>query len=74
MEEPKAQCALSMLRNLLRDEEATTRLLVENQAGGENTREYHFPIWERVMDAAELVREGRGRVGGDLQPEGAGGA
>ena len=54
----KAECALATLRNLLRDEEATNTVLVMNQAGGVNTGEYTFQVWERVMTAVGLVREG----------------
>ena len=56
--EAKAQCALSTLRNLLRDEEASVDLLVENQTRGGVGRHYHFPEWRKVMGAAKLVWDG----------------
>ena len=57
-ERPKAaQCALSTVRNLVRDEEAPVEVLVQNQAGGGPiTGEYRFPDWMRVMTAMKLVR------------------
>ena len=60
--EAKAQCALSTLRNLLRDEEAPVELLVENQASGGGIGHYHFPEWHKVMRAAKLVRDGEEAV------------
>ena len=47
----KAQCALSTLRNLLRNEEASVEVLVEHQAGGAWKGQYHFPEWSKVMQA-----------------------
>ena len=53
---PKAQCALSTLRNLVRDDAASVEWLVQNQArGGPITGEYQFPDWERVMTAMGVV-------------------
>ena len=54
--EAKAQCALSTLRNLLRDEEAPVKLLVDNQCRGGVAGQYHFPLWDKVMADAKLVR------------------
>ena len=60
--EAKAQCALSTLRNLLRDEEASVDLLVKNQTSGGVVGQYHFLEWRKVMRAAELVRDGEETV------------
>ena len=58
----KAQCALSTLRNLLRNEEASVEVLVEHQAGGAWKGQYHFPDWSKVIHAAKLVRAGEEMV------------
>ena len=58
----KVQCALSTLRNLLRDEEASVEVLVKHQFGGAGTGQYHFPEWCKVMHAAKLVRKGEETV------------
>ena len=46
--EAKAQCALSTLRNLLRDEKAPVKLLVDHQCRGGVAGQYHRPLWDEV--------------------------
>ena len=34
------------------------QVLVQNQCPGELAGEYHFPVWDKVMKAAGIVRQG----------------
>ena len=55
----KAQCALSTLRNMLRDEKQSVQVLMDNQVGvGGCKKQYHFPDWEKVLEKAEVVQAG----------------
>ena len=53
---------MSTLRNLVRDEEVSVEVLVQNQlGGGPIAGEYRFSDWARVMTAMELVGASGGK-------------